>query len=135
MSAWIEEKNAFGGTRRYKIENGIKTYETLISTTNGLVPESRLEDANKRAKDDYQKRLNNKPPQSKVCPFSLGGTTRRCIDSCAFYVDGGCILSSRTKTPEELKSQGKRCPLSETGTALCNERCALNYDGACTYSR
>ena len=133
LSNWIEEKNEYGGTRRYRLVDGVKEYETLINTTNGLIPESRLKQQNELAREQLEQRLNQKAEPAKICPFTLGMKVRRCLDNCAFNVNG-CILSSQTARPEVIHTQGKTCPLG-TGSTLCSERCALYFDGSCTYSK
>ena len=119
MSEWQTETNVFGGTRRYRIVNGVKEYETEVITSSGTYTKSQIE-AGKTAK---QGKYFQDVREDKRCPFNSGGGLKLCRRDCAFWSDKGCMESTDTK--------GKKCPI---GIYECTDKCKL-YDSGCKLFR
>ena len=108
---WHEEKSPFGGVRRFRWENGAKAYEMMVTVDGTTIPESQLEDYNRRKKEQLAARLKqeNAKPQGKACPFNGGGHS--CTrEKCALY--GETCLLSRIADTAARDTEGKACPFS-----------------------
>lgn len=131
---WIEEKNKYGGTERYRLiptaVGTVKEYEKKIVTTKGVVSESQLQTVNElnaEAQKQYIEQLQQAQKaeeQRKICPYAANNINNKCIDRCAMY-DNGCLLSQGTAARDTI---GMICPITRN---KCIDRCAL-YNNGCT---
>lgn len=114
---WQTEVNQWGGTRRFRMVDGVKEYEAIIKTTNGEFTESQIEKGLHKVK--------TKAPEIKTeayyCPFR-SGTRMLCKKDCAFWSEAGCMQVDDTTT-------GKKCPIS---LYPCDRSCKL-YDNGCCF--
>lgn len=121
----IDEK----GRRFRRIGNCIE-YEPIISTSFGNIPESQLEEAQKRHKEQQQKRLQELQRQAqkksvKQCPFKVTSYNVTCEVSCAWWNGSACLLTCS----EGFKTENNRhCPISNR---TCQNNCALMHDDKC----
>lgn len=128
---WQEEKNPWGGVRRYRMNGNIKEYEMLVNVAGGIqVPESELEAYNKYCAENKEKELVRSRREAvsnemKICPFkrARNGLDYRCTTDCAFY-DDGCLFAGGTAAKE---TKDEYCPIC----TKCYEQCAV-YRGGCT---
>lgn len=133
MSEWMEEKNQWGGTRRYRIgAHGEKEYETEIMTANhGRIALSDIPDANKVAHEIAERaaaqRAAMKPRKQRNCPFAIHRMSYRtsCTSECALYNGSGCSLSVSDEPPSE-NSKFFKCPFYGRE---CTASCELNHGG------
>lgn len=125
-SEWLEEKTFFGGVRRYRWENGVKSYEMMVTVDGATIPESQLEDYNRRKKEQLAARLEqeNATPQGKACPFNGGGHSCN-LEKCAVFDGGSCILARIADTAIR-DTEGKSCPFSPY---QCRPDCGLYKNG------
>lgn len=132
MQEWKTDVNG----RRFRVieQGGIKVreYEKLIQTSGGIVPESQLEEHNRRMKQQTEERLRaaaSAEKTLKICPFSdPGGEIRRCSGSrCAFYDETDCAAFRGAS--EEHTTFGKQCPLLYRQP--CRRDCSFFCDGGC----
>lgn len=122
---WQEEKNVFGGVRRYRIlADGTKEYEqTIITSKYGEVTPSQLKAINKKeAEKKKEPKKEPVPGEEKYCPFKSGNRLL-CRKDCAFWSEGGCMSSADT--------QGKHCPVWKYP---CDDKCKL-FNGGCSLIR
>ena len=117
--------------RRYREVGNVKDYEPTVSVNGLQVPISQadrvrqsLKESEERHKKEELERLNNKPTWS--CPFKLRDMRKECDENCALYVDKKCQLSLLGDPEKEVKTEGKRCPISGTD---CHSNCAMNQNG------
>ena len=121
---WLEEKNPFGGVRRYRWENGVKAYEGTVTVDGTTILESQLEDYNRRKKEQLTTRLKQETPKQKRCPFNGGGNS--CTrEKCAMFDGDSCILARITDAAPR-NTEGKSCPFS---SYQCRSDCGLYKDG------
>ncbi len=125
MSEWLEEKNQWGGVRRFRWENGIKSYETEI---NGM-PQSAFLEMNRKQKEKREQGREAVEKTFKICPFSdPGGAIARCSgDRCAFFVSDSC---GAFRVWEDHKTLGLQCPV--LCRQLCRRDCAFSINDGCT---
>ena len=122
-----------GTGKRYRMIGNIKEYEMMVTIAGVEVPQSEVEEFNRRRKAAEERRraeeneaLKNKPSWS--CPL-LDGTSATCRGgSCAWY-DGRCAMEKALTCPPIRETKGKTCPLNRY-RAPCSERCVL-YAGGC----
>lgn len=126
---WQEEKNCWGGTRRFRWVNGAKEYETQVKTTSGVVPQSRITEHSRQVTESRAAEMEQSRKQSedaerlrKVCPFS-GSQCKR--SRCAVYMDG-CLIVSRFTGDPVKDTTGFECPFGHK----CNIKCVL-YNNGC----
>ena len=132
---WLEEKTPWGGTRRYRMIDGIKEYEPIIETSAGTFTRSAYEEYLKHAPEREAKkqaeyaRMAEEANNQRSCPFK-DGIKRACDkEKCAFY-DGLCVLSKAAMKPATKDSKGLKCPVSKGGYS-CLSDCAA-YNHGCT---
>lgn len=136
-SEWLEEKNPFGGVRRYRWVGNVKEYEMTIRIDGYEVPESELEEFNRRRREDNERRKKEQVKASKVqlrsCPFRDGLNTMCTEERCAMYTaDKGCALAQiGSKTPT-MNRLGAACPFSRYNSP-CRETCAM-FNGGCLFT-
>ena len=130
---WQEEKNAYGGVRRFRMIGGIKEYEMMIQTADGIeIPESQLasyqqrKDAVKKAKE-----VIHTPPR-RTCPFMDGMHSTCKGEKCALFLADGCALASFTDKPPIKDTKGLICPLNKYNSP-CTAECALYKRGSCIF--
>ena len=133
MGEWLEEKTPFGGVRRYRMNGYIKEYEMMVQTSSGVVPESQLEEHNRRMKQQEEERLRAAALEEKllkICPFSEpGGEIKHCSGfRCAFYDDEGCAAFRGAS--EEHTTIGKQCPM--LFRQPCRRECSFYFPDGCT---
>lgn len=127
---WQEERNAFGGVRRYRIVGGgVKEYEMMVIIDGIEIPQSQVEDYHRRKKEAEQalKEANEREARlhtSKTCPFKDGLNTE-CLTDCALYGKTACALTMK-ETPPDKDTSGGNCPIYRR---QCNEKCALYFNG------
>ena len=124
QNEWLEEVNQWGGVRRYrKSPTGGKEYEMTIND----IPESELEDYNKRQREAkerfYAENQRRMAAQNDQNP---------CLrEECALFVGDTCIFARRQVT-EVRETVGKRCPFS-IFNGKCTDKCVLNKNGGCVF--
>ena len=127
IGEWQTEVNQWGGVRRYRMVGKIKEYEMMVHTEGGEIPESQLEEYNRRNREAREKQIANDKGITmpvKICPFK-SDLYRRCDGSkCAFYASGCALAHLRTGTPRQTKDL--RCPISGSN---CGNNCALYANG------
>lgn len=131
---WQTEVDPHGGVRRFRMVGNIKEYEMEISVNGVLVPQSQLEEHNRRAREAKERQglplnANARNQQKKRCPFaSVGGRSLddACRSDCAFYGRNGCELGTNESTGTQ-DACGKKCPLGGN----CGGNCAL-YENGCS---
>lgn len=137
MSEWFEEKNQWGGVRRYCWVNGVKVYEATVNIDGVEVPESEVESYNARKKAVSEARIKaereaaKKAPPLRVCPLSENNNS--CIrEKCALYLNG-CTLARLTDRPSAKATEGLQCPFSRYHFK-CRTDCALYRGNGCTFT-
>ena len=125
---WQEERNAFGGVRRFRQIGGVREYEMEILTSSGIsVPQSELEDyrrCNEKAAEAQKEAEKNRPPQ-RDCPFRDGIKSYCRQDECALYYNG-CTLARLNDRPPIKDTKGLKCPFNQY---TCRPECALYLSG------
>ena len=130
---WQEDANG----KKYRMVGNIKEYETTIRIGGVEIPESQLEDYNKRRKEREQAALQAQKAEAARkaalpkyhCPFNHNGLNSVCRnDECAFFNGNDCII--RQVDAEPKASQGKRCPI-DIYNRQCNNDCAFYKDKGC----
>lgn len=132
---WERDAN---GKRFRRVGNSIE-YEMMIHTSGGaMIPESELEDFNRRQREERERRAAEaaaalKAPAAKItfCPLALirGGYSDKCAkEECALYAGGKCNLSQGDAARE---TAGLRCPFDASGRK-CFRECEIYKDG-CTF--
>lgn len=103
-------------------------HEKMVTTTFGAVPESELQEHNRRV-EEAKKRMRVSEPahEVKTCPLSKSIHPHCTREKCALFVDNGCALAKITGGQAEATT-GRRCPLRGYP---CTEDCALNVGGGC----
>lgn len=127
IGEWQEERNPWGGVRRYRMIGGLlKEYEAEIRTADGAtISQSQLEDYNKR-NTVAQRGSGNEQP-SRECPFRSNAIDTKCLPECAFYTAAGCVLAA-TDIQNIPDTKDRRCPIA---ARYCTDSCAM-YNSGCT---
>ena len=123
---WQEEKNAFGGVRHFRMVNGIKEYEMIVTVDGMSIPESQVEAYNQRRKAQLAAKIERSRQQAEqqtYCPFFGGGKCKG--EKCALYGRQDCALSEITGA-EGTDTSGKICPFNG---AQCRADCGLYKNG------
>lgn len=113
--------------KKYRMIGGVKEYEMTIRIDGIEIPQSELEDYNKRkkaaaaAKAEAEKNKPAPPPR-KFCPFQSGLTTDCDGEKCALYLNG-CTLAQLSDEPPAKATEGMGCPFS--AYHICRKDCAL----------
>ena len=131
---WQEEKNKWGGVRRFRwIAPGAKEYETMVTVAGGIeIPQSELEDYHRRQAEQKQQlaaTVKASPETGRICPFKAGRNQMKtdCKRDCPFYADTACILAITSTQPTQ-DTQGRYCPIA----GRCMPSCAM-YAGGCRF--
>lgn len=130
---WQEERNPWGGVRRFRICGGVKEYEAEVLTASGVIRESELsahaqrEAARIQAEAEEQRKQATAAALVRHCPFtnSLHSSCKR--EKCALFADGCAISNIMGDTPSKAAS-GLICPFSGT---TCRTDCALFKNNGC----
>ena len=125
---WQEERNQWGGVRRFRwIAPGVKEYEMDVFVDGIPVPQSQVEDYNRRKKEaEAARRAAPPPPPARQCPFSFTGVPGDCKrDNCALFDGEACALA-QIADKAARDTAGKSCPLNPY---KCEARCALYKSG------
>ena len=143
---WEVDEN---GKRFRRVGKAIE-YEMMISVAGGIeIPESELEEYNRRQKEAEEKRkaaameeLKNRP-EPKSCPFSSGNYNTCKREGCPLFLKGKCAIAiladahGTEQTDQTEQTQAAKCPFSIygrcKGCALFNNGCALVRLAAATY--
>ena len=143
---WEVDEN---GKRFRRVGKAIE-YEMMISVAGGIeIPESELEEYNRRQKEAEEKRkaaameeLKNRP-EPKSCPFSNGNYNTCKREGCTLFLKGECAIAiladahGTEQTDQTEQTQAAKCPFSIygrcKGCALFNNGCALVRLAAATY--
>ena len=143
---WEVDEN---GKRFRRVGKAIE-YEMMISVAGGIeIPESELEEYNRRQKEAEEKRkaaameeLKNRP-EPKSCPFSSGNYNTCKREGCPLFLKGKCAIAiladahGTEQTDQAEQTQATKCPFSIygrcKGCALFNNGCALVRLAAATY--
>lgn len=130
MSEWQEEKDRFGGIRRYRMIGGVKEYEMMVTVDGIQIPQSEIEDYHRRKKEaeearEAARRAVPPPPPPRNCPFKDGLQTRCTGEKCAIYDGAGCALAQISATAARDTS-GRKCPFN---LYPCDAHCALYKSG------
>ncbi len=125
---WQEERNPWGGVRRFRMVGPIKEYEMTVTVDGIEIPQSELEDYHRRKKEREKAaaevRKAAPPPRQLACPFGGGGHS--CTrEKCALFTGTGCTLAQIT-TGGTGSTAGKSCPFSPY---TCREDCGLYKNG------
>ena len=130
---WLEEKNPWGGVRRYRKIGSMIEYEKEIMVNGIPVPESQLEEHNRRmkeAEEQYRKqetqRLADSAPLKTECPFLCGKNQlyTQCRRDCTFYGENGCEFCFTATEPTQ-DNANRECPLR----GKCNNNCTMYSNG------
>lgn len=124
---WQEEVNPFGGVRRYRMIGKIKEYEKTIRINGMEIPESELEDFNRRRREaEEARRKAPLPPPAQKCPFNATGLPTDCKQGkCALYDGEACSLAQIA--PEAARdTAGIKCPFNPY---QCDNKCSLYKSG------
>ena len=126
IGEWQEERNIWGGVRRYRMVNGAKEYELEIRTASGaVISQSQLEKHNQRnAAAEYG---SESAQPSRDCPFRSNSLETKCLAECAFYTAAGCVLAA-TDIQNIPDTKDRRCPIA---ARYCTDSCAM-YNSGCT---
>ena len=126
-SEWKTDEH---GERYRELGRGMREYEMMIHTQGMEIPQSQLEEFNRRNREQQEAELQRQREEMahrkpvKMCPFSTGLSTA-CKTDCAFYTEqDGCRLAAHPGQPTE----GKKCPFNNR---VCKGECAMYKDG-CT---
>lgn len=143
---WEVDEN---GKRFRRVGKAIE-YEMMISVAGGIeIPESELEEYNRRQKEAEEKRkaaameeLKNRP-EPKSCPFSSGNYNTCKREGCPLFLKGKCAIAiladahGTEQTDQAEQTQATKCPFSIygrcKGCALFNNGCAVVRLAAATY--
>lgn len=143
---WEVDENG----KRFRRVGNIIEYEMMISVAGGIeIPESELEEYNRRQKEAEEKRkaaameeLKNRP-EPKSCPFSNGNNNTCQREKCSLFLKGKCAIAiladaHGTEQAEQTEqTQTTKCPFSIyvrcQGCALYNKGCAIVRLAAATY--
>ena len=126
---WQEERNIWGGVRRFRMLGPIKEYEMMVTVDGIEIPQSELEDYHRRKKEREAAAVEARktaPPQPRqlACPFGGGGHS--CTrEKCAIYTGNGCTLAQIAATGT-TDTAGKSCPFSPYP---CRNDCGLYKNG------
>ena len=136
--------------KRFRRVGNIIEYEMMISVAGGIeIPESELEEYNRRQKEAEEKRkaaameeLKNRP-EPKSCPFSSGNYNTCKREGCPLFLKGKCAIAiladahGTEQTDQTEQTQATKCPFSIygrcKGCALFNNGCAVVRLAAATY--
>lgn len=144
---WQEEVNQYGGVQRYRMIGGVKEYEMLVKIDGIEIPQSQVEDYNRRKKEAEERRkaaaqeeLKNRP-EPKSCPFSDGCNNTCKREGCNIFLKGKCSIATIADASgveiEEAPAKNSKCPFSIygrcQGCALYNKGCAIVRIAATTY--
>ncbi|MBE7008422.1 MAG: hypothetical protein E7422_04655 [Ruminococcaceae bacterium] len=125
---WREERNQWGGVRRFRMVGNVKEYEMMVSVDGMQIPESELEDYHRHKKEREaaaaELRKAAPPTRQLACPFGGGGHS--CArEKCALFTGDGCTLAQIT-TGGTGSTAGKSCPFSPYP---CRNDCGLYKNG------
>lgn len=134
-SEWQEEKNPFGGIRRFRMVGNVKEYEMMYRIDGIDVPESQLEEFNRaraeaaeRERAEAQKKAEAAARDRELgfCPFKLGANSLHvsCDRKCAFFGENSCALVENAKSTP-ARPEGLYCPIA----GQCRTSCAFYADG------
>lgn len=130
-NGWETEVNQWGGVRRFRRTIYGKEYEKEIIIDGIPVPESQLEEFNRRRKEAAEERIKkqNKALQEPAtqCPFlcGRGGMNTKCRRECVFYCENGCAFAVTRHKPQR-DTADQYCPLSG---CICNRNCTMYANG------
>lgn len=128
---WQEDASG----KRYRMVGNVKEYEMLIQVGGCQIPESQLEDFNKRRKEREQAALQAQKAEAARkaalpkyhCPFNHNGLNSTCRQNeCVFFNGKDCIVREAGTDP--TASEGKRCPI-DIYNRVCDSKCAFNKGG------
>ena len=132
---WETEVNQWGGVRRFRrTAHGIE-YEKEIIIDGIPVPESQLEEFNRRRREAAEENLRkqnearvNPPQPTTQCPFLCGRGVynTECRRECVFYGQNGCEFRC-TNRSQGQDTIGKKCPFK----GKCEANCTM-YAHGCT---
>ena len=126
---WQEERNQWGGVRRFRMVGPVKEYEMMVTVDGMEIPQSELEDYHRRKREAAEaaaeaRKTAPPPPRQLACPFGGGGHS--CTrEKCALFTGTGCTLAQIT-TGGTGSTAGKSCPFSPYA---CREDCGLYKNG------
>lgn len=126
---WQTEVNAFGGVHRYRMVGNVKEYEPTVTIDGIDIPESQVEDYNRRRKEqaaaqiEQNRRAAAQAAPLYSCPFKGANNCTR--EKCALYVGRGCALA-RIAERATADTDGKACPFSPYS---CRKTCGLYKNG------
>ncbi|MBE7002862.1 MAG: hypothetical protein E7425_01075 [Ruminococcaceae bacterium] len=126
---WQEERNQWGGVRRFRMNGKIKEYEPTIDIDGVEIPESELEDYHRRKHEQTAARIEQSrqaalSSKTYACPFRGGGNNCKGA-SCAIFTGDRCALAQIAATATG-DTQGKACPFSPY---KCRVDCELYKNG------
>ena len=128
---WLEEVNPYGGVSRYRMIGKVKEYEMMVQIDGIEVPESQVEEFNRRRKEQQAARIEAERRQTteaqklRNCPFASGLNPTCTGEKCALYLNG-CAFRALTDSPG-LQTQAKQCPFNSKRP--CSDSCALYKNG------
>lgn len=127
---WERDAN---GKRFRRVGNSIE-YEMMIHTSSGVIPESELEDFNRRQREECERRAAEAAtaPTREItfCPLAMlrASVSDKCMkEECAFYGEHGCMMANEDAA---IDTAGLLCPVAGSGRK-CFNRCEL-YKNGCT---
>lgn len=129
---WQEERNQYGGVRRYRMIGNVKEYETMVKIDGVEIPQSEIHAYNQRKKAEAKRQAKakekaelNAAPRFN-CPLKDSLNTTCVREKCALY-DDGCLFA-QIGTPKK-KTAGLHCPLTR---GRCRIDCAMYHGDGCT---
>lgn len=129
VGEWQEERNQWGGVRRFRWVGSTKEYAPEITTTNGTVYAEDLTAHNERMKKQQEQRIQQenerlaKQPKG-TCPLK-GSNITKCSENCVLYDGKDCMIVG---VVPEIDTTDRLCPFLNL---KCNDQCMI-YKNGCT---
>jgi len=117
--------------QKYRMNGFIREYEMKVRIDGIDIPESQVEDYNRRKQAAQKKRFERQRVEhNRHCPFRDGVNTDCVQDKCALYQDG-CMLGELADELPRKETEGRQCPFNKYHSN-CRKDCALFNEIGCT---